>query len=91
MSGTAAKPEDGLLTERVGFFLREARERGGISQARLAIMIGAKQASISKIERGKVFVTVAMMTAYLRALGLTLTLTIEPAAVPPREIYSLTL
>jgi transcriptional regulator with XRE-family HTH domain len=90
MSGIAAKPEDDLLTERVGFFLRQARERGGISQARLAVMIGAKQASISKIERGKVFVTVAMMTAYLRALGLTLTLTIEPASMPPRETYSLT-
>jgi ribosome-binding protein aMBF1 (putative translation factor) len=90
MSGTTEKSEDDLLTERVGSFLREARERGGMSQTRLAVMIGAKQATISKIEHGKVLVTVAMAAAYLRALGLTLTLTIEPASMPPRETYSLT-
>jgi len=65
MSETAGKSEDDLLTERVGSFLREARERGGMSQTRLAVMIGAKQATISKIEHGKVLVTVAMAAAYL--------------------------
>jgi transcriptional regulator with XRE-family HTH domain len=91
MLSSAPTPEDEIVNEKVGLFLREARERAGISQVRFAELAGVKQATVSRIERGKQYVTIAMIVSYMRILKLRITLISEPAATPPIKKYTLTL
>ena len=91
MLSSAPTPEDEIVNEKVGLFLREARERAGISQVRFAELSGVRQATVSRIERGKQYVTIAMIVSYMRILKLRITMVSEPAAAPPIEKYTLTL
>jgi len=52
-----------------GSLVRDARQRHGLSQARLARRAGTTQAAVSRIERGLVSPTVTMLNALLRAVG----------------------
>lgn len=61
-----------------GQLLREARERRGVSQARLAIRAGTTQSAISRIERDRVSPTVATLAELLHLLGEDLELSSNP-------------
>lgn len=50
--------------------IRDARRRAGLSQARLAELVGVDQSGISRIERGQRPVTVDMLKAIAAALGI---------------------
>ncbi len=52
-----------------GQLLREARERRGVSQKRLAIRAGTTQSAISRIEKGHVSPTVETLSELLHLLG----------------------
>lgn len=52
-----------------GQFLREARRRHGVSQARLAIRAGTAQSAISRIESDKVSPSVETLRSLLHLLG----------------------
>jgi transcriptional regulator with XRE-family HTH domain len=55
--------------------IREARKRAGMSQTQLAELVGVDQSGVSRIERGERPVTVDMLKAIARALG------VRPAAL----------
>jgi transcriptional regulator with XRE-family HTH domain len=57
-----------------GQILRNARQRAGVSQARLAIRAGTTQSAISRIERDQVSPSVATLRGLLHLLGIDLKL-----------------
>jgi transcriptional regulator with XRE-family HTH domain len=61
-----------------GELLREARERRGISQKRLAIRAGTTQSAISRIEKDHVSPTVETLSRLLLLLGEELELSAVP-------------
>ena len=69
--------------------LREARERQGVSQRRLALRAGTSQDAISRIERGVESPTLERLANLMTVLGERLELDtahtpgVEHAAVPP--------
>jgi transcriptional regulator with XRE-family HTH domain len=60
-----------------GQLLRDARQRHGISQARLAIRAGTTQSAISRIEGDRVSPSVETLRGLLHLLGEDLVLGIE--------------
>ncbi len=60
-----------------GEFLRDARQRHGVSQKRLARRAGTTQSAISRIERGGVSPTVETLSELLHLLGEDLVLGAE--------------
>jgi transcriptional regulator with XRE-family HTH domain len=68
--------------------LRQARERHGLSQRRLAIRAGTSQDAISRIERGVESPTFERLAQILLAMGERLALSIEPleSSVPAAEL-----
>jgi transcriptional regulator with XRE-family HTH domain len=60
-----------------GQLLREARERHGVSQKRLAMRAGTTQSAISRIERDKVSPSVETLRELLYLLGEDLSLGAE--------------
>jgi transcriptional regulator with XRE-family HTH domain len=65
-----------------GNVLREARERQGLSQRRLAVRAGTSQDAISRIERGVEAPTLERFAQLMLALGLRAVLDIEPLDSP---------
>jgi HTH-type transcriptional regulator/antitoxin HipB len=57
--------------------VRERRHANGLSQARLARRAGTAQAAISRIERGQVSPTVAMLERLLYVMGEELDATVR--------------
>jgi transcriptional regulator with XRE-family HTH domain len=66
------------VAETAGTLLREARRRHGLTQAQLAARARTSQAAISRIERGLVSPSVAMLARLLDLLGEELVLDAEP-------------
>jgi transcriptional regulator with XRE-family HTH domain len=65
-----------------GTFVREARQRHGLSQATLARRARTTQKQVSRIERGEISPSVATVARLLQAMGMRL----ELRAVPgPRD------
>jgi transcriptional regulator with XRE-family HTH domain len=62
----------------VGRLLRETRRRHGLTQAQLAARARTSQAAISRIERGLVSPSVAMLARLLDLMGEELVLDAEP-------------
>jgi transcriptional regulator with XRE-family HTH domain len=52
----------------IGSFLREVRERAGLSQRQLAANLGVTQSAVAKIE-GRDDVLVSTLIAYVKAAG----------------------
>ncbi len=61
-----------------GELIRNARERHGLSQRRLALRAGTDQAAISRIERGETSPTIETLERLLAAMGERLSLRPEP-------------
>jgi transcriptional regulator with XRE-family HTH domain len=61
-----------------GELLREARRRHGLTQGQLAARARTSQAAISRIERGLVSPSVAMLARLLDLMGEELTLNTRP-------------
>ena len=61
-----------------GELLRETRRRHGLTQAQLAARARTSQAAISRIERGLVSPSVAMLARLLDLMGEELTLDAQP-------------
>ena len=66
------------MTSLAGDFLRETRERQGVSQEELARRVGSHQPQVSAWETGKKPIQVEQLAALLEALGLELRLGTEP-------------
>ena len=69
-------------TLEIGRALREARERQGLSQRRLALRAGTSQDAISRIERGVEAPTLERFTQLMLVLGQQPVLSIEPSESP---------
>lgn len=54
-----------------GSIIRDARERHGLSQQRLALRAGTRQSAISRLERDEVSPTIETMEKLLNAMGET--------------------
>ena len=65
------------MTSLAGDFLRETRERQGVSQEELARRVGSHQPQVSAWETGKKPIQVEQLAALLAALGLELRLGAE--------------
>ena len=61
-----------------GELIREARERRGLSQRRLALRAGTDQAAISRIERGDTAPSIETVERLLAAVGECLSIRSEP-------------
>jgi len=61
-----------------GEVVRQARERSGLSQRRLALRAGTDQAAISRIERGDTSPTVETLERLLTAMGERVSLQPQP-------------
>jgi transcriptional regulator with XRE-family HTH domain len=61
-----------------GDFLRETRERQGVSQEELARRVGSHQPQVSAWETGRKPIQVEQLAALLEALGVELRLGAEP-------------
>jgi transcriptional regulator with XRE-family HTH domain len=66
------------MIESVGTLLKEARRRHGLTQSQLAARASTSQAAISRIERGLVSPSVAMLARLLDLMGEELVLKSEP-------------
>jgi transcriptional regulator with XRE-family HTH domain len=64
-----AKDRESPLHDELRQLLLERRQRAKLTQEQLATLLGWGQRSISKIERGRVRVTVAEFIELARALG----------------------
>lgn len=62
----------------VGKLLREARERAGVSQRRLAVLASTSQPAIAALESGRVSPTVRTLEHLLAACGLQARVRLEP-------------
>ena len=67
--------------------LRDARRRHGVDQRTLARLAGTSQTQVSRIERGRVSPSVAMLDRLLAALGEQLELGATPASAHGRPGY----
>lgn len=67
---------------QVGSVIREARQRQGLSQRRLALRAGTSQDAISRIERGAETPTLERLARLLLALGHRPVLSVEPLDGP---------
>jgi transcriptional regulator with XRE-family HTH domain len=59
--------------------IRDARQRHGLSQRRLALRAGASQAWISRVEQGKISPSIESLDRLLLVMGETLNLRAERA------------
>jgi transcriptional regulator with XRE-family HTH domain len=66
----------------IGRALREARERQGLSQRRLAVRAGTSQDAISRIERGVEAPTLERFAQLMLVLGCQPVLRVEPLQSP---------
>lgn len=66
--GVPRRPQDPRLLERFGSRLRAVREAGGVSQARLADLIGMKPKTISLFENGELAPTLTTVASLARVL-----------------------
>lgn len=62
--------------------LRQARQRHGLSQRRLALRAGTSQDAISRIERGVESPTFERFAQLMLAMGERLEVTVEPLEIP---------
>lgn len=62
----------------IGKLIREARERHGLSQQRLARRCATSQRHVSRIERGEVSPTIKMLERLLHAMGKRLEVAVAP-------------
>jgi transcriptional regulator with XRE-family HTH domain len=69
-------------TTEVGSALREARERQGLSQRRLALRAGTSQDAISRIERGVEAPTLERFAQLMLVLGRQPVLDVKPLESP---------
>ncbi len=74
-----ARPED------IGALVRDRRRALGLSQAALGERIGARQAWVSDLEKGKATLQLAKVLKALRALGVTLGADHAGLAAAPAE------
>ena len=61
-----------------GELIRQARERHGLSQKRLALRAGTDQAAISRIERGETSPSLETIERLMAAMGERLSMRSEP-------------
>jgi len=66
--------------------IRSTRERTGISQTRLAELVGTRQPVISRWERGEDEPRISTLDRLLKACGFALLLTAEPVEVDRTQI-----
>ncbi len=64
---------------RLGLEVKDHREAAGLSQRRLAELVGIRQPNIARLEAGDVLPTLATLERVAEALGLTLVVTFLPA------------
>ena len=60
--------------------LIDARKAAGLSQAILAERMGTTQPAISKVESGRAVPTLGFLQRFAKAIGATVTVTLEPGA-----------
>ena len=79
----------GTLEAHPSQLLRDARERSGLTQERLAIRAGTTQSAISRIESGQEEPTLSRVRELLFVMGFDLGLEIERRPIPgdPEHIW----
>ncbi|HVF31648.1 MAG TPA: helix-turn-helix transcriptional regulator [Acidimicrobiales bacterium] len=65
--------------------IREARRRGGLTQAELAARVHTTQSAIARLEAGTTAPSLERIDAIVRACGLELLVEIDAAVVDPDE------
>jgi HTH-type transcriptional regulator/antitoxin HipB len=60
--------------KQIGAIVRRARRNAGLTQAALAVKIGLRQATVSRLERGEDDTRLTTLLDVLAALGLQITI-----------------
>lgn len=61
--------EDGYANFKLGVLLREAREAAGLTQEEIAMQLGTKKSTVSKIENHAEDVRLVLLRRYAEVLG----------------------
>lgn len=61
--------EEGYANFRIGVLLRQAREAAGLTQEEIALRLGTRKSTVSKIENHAEDVRLALLRQYAEALG----------------------
>ncbi|WP_433137348.1 helix-turn-helix domain-containing protein [Actinomadura nitritigenes] len=73
------------MNDTIGAAIRLRRRALGITQARLARMAGLDQPAVSRLESGSRLPPLPVLERVANALGLRLTIGLEPPAAPPDD------
>jgi ribosome-binding protein aMBF1 (putative translation factor) len=76
--GAGAEYEATRLRFELGEAVRLRREELGMTQAQLAAAVGMQQPAIARFEAGGTMPTIVMLERLARALGMRLTVEMEP-------------
>jgi transcriptional regulator with XRE-family HTH domain len=86
--GDDGRPRGGISEQQrkeFGLCLRAARDKAGITQSQLSEMTGVQQKHISKIEHGKINVTLDTMTILAKALDLDVRVLLAQPPIRDRD------
>ena len=61
--------EEGYANFKLGVLLRQAREAAGLTQEEIALRLGTKKSTVSKIENHAEDVRLVLLRRYAEALG----------------------
>lgn len=70
---------------KVGPFMRQARERAGLTQTQLADRCGTAQSAVSRIEQDKISPTIDTLERLVSATGARLEIRAVPRETPPEQ------
>jgi ribosome-binding protein aMBF1 (putative translation factor) len=70
--------ESGYAELKVGFLLRQAREKAGLTQEQVAERLETKKSAISRIENSAGSIRFSTLERYARAIGWQLSLELRP-------------
>lgn len=79
---------DAEFRRRIAYYIREARERRGLSRPQLAERVGVGRGAVSDWESTKTLPSLVHLGAICRALQLNPSLFADPPEIPPNPIES---
>lgn len=86
LSQADGEPPSAELFERFGANFRDIRKEAGLTQAQVASLSGIEQTEISKIERGRVNMTLAKMQKLAKVVDHDVSVILSSSPkIPPTE------
>ncbi len=78
----AANFDEGFEQFNIGLMLKQARRKAGLTQEAIAAILKTKKTAISRIENHAEDIRLSTMYNYLKALGLTMKISVRKDSAP---------